>query len=807
MSKQLILRKGTSAEHSAFIGAEGEITMDTTTKQLKLHDGMTAGGLSVGTGTLATTTTPGLMSAADKVKVDASISSSAVSALIPGPVTTTTNGLMIAADKAKLDTAYTKAQIDTMLAGVGGGVTTVATTTANGLMSAADKVELNRVGASTAAKLPRVYGTRVLKNVGGVLKCGDEPIREMGLNYYQGPLDYLSTGSLDFIAEFKKIAEHGWRFVRIPAGPFWKNGWNATYGTDKAAYFKKLKMLLDVAQQNNLGLIFSVFWMYQTQADITGEDIAAAYENDGTGGTTKSAMYTRCGTIIQEYAQAFASHPALAAWEVGNEYTIPPYNAGLPKVRPAEGTKASYAAPADVITITGMRKFYTFFSAEIKKYDTTGRLLMTGNGGPASTFEKSIEYYTNELLLADNMGFDSVSNHLYQTNNVGGRGYDATKDILIHCNKKAQSVGKVFVLGEFGAERAGMRPANGYGSPETLYVACEAVYKSGIQLALAWNWERNTSTTVDMAFSFHPDNTENDGAVQHEIYKSYNAKMRADGYIDTSTINIQPIATRGGQAAVVASTAPKVLMQAADSASLKRADGFSIGFWLKKIAGGPTSEQLVVEKMNTASGFNSGFNIGLTAMTTTTVGSVTTVTGSAPFVQVRWSVDGSQTNNRGIGNAGMMAQLLPTDGWRFYVFQLEMDNTSVNKGLTVYQDGYWISTDTGMLGDANGIGAKVWNPADTPLGMFSGTTITSGALASGFAKPSCVAMKDVMMFNRSLNDREVRDLYLYGLAPQNTLSAHWTLDGVFDDATGNGNTLDMATTTGAVLPTFEAFTK
>ena len=206
--------------------------------------------------------------------------------------------------------------------------------------------------------------------------------------------------------------------------------------------------------------------------------------------------------------------------------------------------------------------------------------------------------------------------------------------------------------------------------------------------------------------------------------------------------------------------------------------------------------------MNTASGFNSGFNIGLTAMTTTTVGSVTTVTGSAPFVQARWSVDGQQTNNR-----GFMAQLLPADGWRFYVFQLEMDNTSVNKGLTVYQDGYWISTDTGMLGDANGIGAKVWNPSDTPLGLFSGTTITSGALASGFAKPSCVAMKDVMLFNRSLNDREVRDLYLYGLAPQNTLSAHWTLDGVFDDATGNGNTLAMATTTGAVLPTFEAFTK
>lgn len=44
MSKQVRLRRGTTAQHSAFTGAEGEITFDTTKKVIVAHDGVTAGG-------------------------------------------------------------------------------------------------------------------------------------------------------------------------------------------------------------------------------------------------------------------------------------------------------------------------------------------------------------------------------------------------------------------------------------------------------------------------------------------------------------------------------------------------------------------------------------------------------------------------------------------------------------------------------------------------------------------------------------------------------------------------------------------
>jgi hypothetical protein len=47
MPKQVKLRRGTTAEHAAFTGALGEVTIDTDKKCLVVHDGATAGGKPV----------------------------------------------------------------------------------------------------------------------------------------------------------------------------------------------------------------------------------------------------------------------------------------------------------------------------------------------------------------------------------------------------------------------------------------------------------------------------------------------------------------------------------------------------------------------------------------------------------------------------------------------------------------------------------------------------------------------------------------------------------------------------------------
>ena len=47
MAKETKLRRGTTAENAAFTGAEGELTVDTQTNSLIVHDGSTVGGNAI----------------------------------------------------------------------------------------------------------------------------------------------------------------------------------------------------------------------------------------------------------------------------------------------------------------------------------------------------------------------------------------------------------------------------------------------------------------------------------------------------------------------------------------------------------------------------------------------------------------------------------------------------------------------------------------------------------------------------------------------------------------------------------------
>ena len=44
MAIRLQLRRGTTAENESFVGAAGELTYDTATNEVRIHDGSTAGG-------------------------------------------------------------------------------------------------------------------------------------------------------------------------------------------------------------------------------------------------------------------------------------------------------------------------------------------------------------------------------------------------------------------------------------------------------------------------------------------------------------------------------------------------------------------------------------------------------------------------------------------------------------------------------------------------------------------------------------------------------------------------------------------
>ncbi len=47
LSRQIQLRRGSATEHESFVGAAGEVTMDTTNQTLRVHDGQTPGGVAL----------------------------------------------------------------------------------------------------------------------------------------------------------------------------------------------------------------------------------------------------------------------------------------------------------------------------------------------------------------------------------------------------------------------------------------------------------------------------------------------------------------------------------------------------------------------------------------------------------------------------------------------------------------------------------------------------------------------------------------------------------------------------------------
>ncbi len=56
MAIQVQLRRGTATQNNAFTGAIGELSFDTTNKQIRIHDGSQAGGFKIGTGDFPTGT-------------------------------------------------------------------------------------------------------------------------------------------------------------------------------------------------------------------------------------------------------------------------------------------------------------------------------------------------------------------------------------------------------------------------------------------------------------------------------------------------------------------------------------------------------------------------------------------------------------------------------------------------------------------------------------------------------------------------------------------------------------------------------
>lgn len=600
------------------------------------------------------------------------------------------------------------------------------------------KIEVSGQQVSSGP-VTRVAGTRILKASADKLLCDGVEVREIGVCAYNQLTNHVLGTSQSYLDEFPLIARSGFRFVRLMGGPLWPSEWTASYGANKPLYFKRIKQVLDCAAEHGLGVVLSVFWRHATQADLASERVNAGL------GTAGSATRARCATIIQEYAAAFKDHPAFAAWEIGNEYSLFAANASLPTANAGNGTPASYSAPDDTLTLASMRSFYEFFASTVRAYDTTGRIILTGNGGPGGVLEKSMENYLTIVPL-DNPGqINTISIHKYSRNEFGNRAYADLTDTLISMRKLAKTAGKPFILGEFGMERN--ETYGGYGGDSVFEAGCQAVYRSGVSLSFCWNWQQDTGTGANN-FNFHPLNTANGTNTKFEILRRFNNLMRLDGPVIVDDVSETKPVVRGGQVVEVPGAGNACLLTVADNAALKPAGGFAVSFWAKLTKDGLTNRRIARKY-----GGNAGWYVGLDGNSPASV-----------TCQVQYT-DGT-TQNLG----GQAYRQTVEDDEHHYIFQFNPTAGQATTGLTVFEDGRWVKTLAPTPG-------KTWVPSSDPLLFFGDAGPTS---------VSYVGLKDFRL-HAPLNDVQARNLYLYDVLPAGSLAGEWSFDGNYNDTSGNGN--------------------
>jgi hypothetical protein len=561
----------------------------------------------------------------------------------------------------------------------------------------------------------------------------------MGVCVFDYLYNFLANGYGDFIIEIPKIKQEGIRFIRVNSCGLFPPEWQTAYIQDKPRFLARTKIFLDVAKDNNIGVIMSLFWRHATIPDIVNERV-----NTGLA-TPNSATRNFCAQYIEDLVGTFKDHPAISGWEVGNEYSLFAANSALPHVNIPRGSAASYSAPDDVMTLETMRSFYSFVVTEIKKHDTTNRIVMSGNGGPGGVIEKTLENYLPMMALDNPM--DTWSYHKYARNNFGSRAYADFRDSLIQIREAAYAVEKPFILGEFGQEKNEVH--GGFGGLPIFKAGADAVYRSGIQLAFAWEWKRSDALDWVNDFAFHPENVISGTNKVFEVFKHYNDLMKVEGYIPPGQL---AIATPPPETGLCASGTPATVT-VANHVSLNTGTGFCVSFKLRKTRDDLANRKILF-KYNTVAGWFIG-----TGAIEPNGG------GNTIYAQVRWS-DGSTTST----NNQTMPQKV-SDGWVRYIFQLDETEGSPTRGITIYKNGIWIATMPVPAG-------KTYDPSPTDLFMF----------AEGVAlSPSFVELKDVRLFNRALTDVEARNLDLYNIAPANITISRWLFNGDVLDSVGTNN--------------------
>ncbi len=329
---------------------------------------------------------------------------------------------------------------------------------------------------------------RVAEN--GALLLRGQPYRGIGVNYFDAfQRRLLDHADLSYREGFQTLAAHEIPFVRFMAGGFWPCEW-ALYQSDRDAYFALMDDVVNAAHELGIGLVPSLFWWLACTPDLAGEPVNA-------WGNPESKTHVFMMRYAKEMVERYQHHPAIWAWEFGNEYNL---SSDLPNAMDhLPWTPVELGAPAtrsknDILTGTALTTALQSFGETIRRLDPV-RPITSGHAIPRpSAFHQRLELswkrdsreqHIQEMLLSHPEPLNLLSIHLYP--DALQQQYfdrdDITYALLLDAAMDAsRHSGKPLFVGEFGV------PSNPKGEDDRIAFnqILRAVVDSDVPLAAFW---------------------------------------------------------------------------------------------------------------------------------------------------------------------------------------------------------------------------------------------------------------------------------------------------------------------------------
>lgn len=591
--------------------------------------------------------------------------------------------------------------------------------------------------------------------VDGVLKLDGANCYEIGLNAYSLGEKTWGQATPDnvYVTDLPDIKRRGYNIIRLMAGPFdgtGTYGWGNVVGTSppaswsdlNASYRAKIDAIMDTAAAAGLTVLPSCLWNYKAIPDMLSESYADAFKP-----SSASVAYWEAFAFV--FADHFKNHDAYGAHIPFNEW-------------PLESIRGFGAAPYIGWDVSMVRGVANRIWSAMRAADSTRCVIPGTISPPVYDLQNKWEWKTaidDSIKAAGTC--EVVDWHLYPITAYVGAEWQAQSDAALAYEKivglqellsqvklQAASRGKAFVCTEFGV--GGNQDTN---NTRRIQAITDAIKKSGVQMALAWDWNPRTSLIVSSQnqWSIYPNYEYNNFPRGNEYLKVLvNTNMRA-------SINNAPRPKLPKKCARFAGVSGNhvVIPHAARYSSTD----FTVMGWIRMI-GRPAGFSIIADYRNSAN----------------SAGYVMLFDGDAdgPYFDLRKSGPASAYNTAD--------QYGRRRANRWYHYAVSFSNTQAQLFLDGREFRYFKFSSIG------------WAPPDGTANLRLGYNGTNG-----WAR---IDMADFALYDRRLDAQEVFDYVFYGARPASP-AGWWPLQGNANDDSGfaNNGTAGSALT---FVPTVQA---